>query len=101
MKVAYAPRALRDIDEILAYIRKRSPRGAHNVSLTIEHAIGMCALNPHAAASTDEPNVRRRPLGKYRYTIFYRTLALGEGIEVVRVVHGARVKSLGKVPDED
>jgi plasmid stabilization system protein ParE len=100
MRIAYAPRALRDIDEILAYIRERSPRGAHNVSLAIEHAIRMCALNPRAAASTDEPNVRRRPLGKYRYTIFYRTLAGEAGIEVVRVVHGARVKNLAKVPDE-
>jgi hypothetical protein len=41
----------------------------------------------------------RRPLGKYRYTIFYRALAGDGGIEVVRVVHGARVKNLGKVPD--
>jgi plasmid stabilization system protein ParE len=39
MKIVYASRALRDIDEILAYIRKRSPRGAHSVSVAIEHAI--------------------------------------------------------------
>ena len=100
MKIAYAPRALRDIDEILAYIRKRSPRGAHNVSLAIEHAIRMCALNPRASARTDEPGVHRWPLGKYRYTVFYRTLADDAGIQVVRVVHGARVKSLDKVPED-
>jgi plasmid stabilization system protein ParE len=99
MKVRYAPRALRDIDNILAYIHERNPRGAANVSLAIEHAIRMCALKPRAAAETDEPNVYRRPLGKYRYTIFYRTLAAEEGIEVVRVVHGAQVRNLGKVPD--
>ena len=48
MKIVYAPRALRDIDEILAYIHQRSPRGAHSVSLAIEYTIHMCALNPRA-----------------------------------------------------
>jgi plasmid stabilization system protein ParE len=32
MKIVYAPRALRDIDGILAYIHKGSPRGAHSVA---------------------------------------------------------------------
>jgi plasmid stabilization system protein ParE len=68
MKVIYAPRALRDIDHILAHIHKRSPRGAHNVSLAIERTIHMCALTPRAIGKTDEPNLYRRPLGKYRYT---------------------------------
>ena len=101
MKVVYAPRALRDIDEILAYIAKQSPRGAHNVSLAIEYTIHMSALNPRAGAKTDEPNVYRRPLGKkYRYTIFYRILAEEQGIEVARVIHSARVQDLGKLPED-
>jgi toxin ParE1/3/4 len=101
MKIVYAPRALRDIDEILAYIQQRSPRGAHSVSLAIEYTIHMCALNPRATGRTDEPNVYRRPLGKYRYTIFYRVLASEEGIEVARVIHGARVKNLRTLPGGD
>jgi plasmid stabilization system protein ParE len=101
MKIVYAPRALRDIDEILAYIRKRSPRGAHNVSLAIEHTIHTCALNPRGSPETDEPNVHRCPLGKYRCTIFYRRLVNEAGIEIVRVVRSARVKNLRKVPAED
>jgi plasmid stabilization system protein ParE len=100
MKVIYAPRALRDIDGILAYIRKRSPRGAHNLSLAIEQTIHLCALSPRAIGRTDEPDVYRRSLGKYRYTIFYRVLPNDEGIEVARVVHGARVKNLRKVPED-
>jgi plasmid stabilization system protein ParE len=101
MRIVYAPRALRDIDDILAYIHKHSPRGAPSVSRAIEHTIHLCALNPRAIGETDEPDLYRRPLGKYRYTIFYRVLAGGAGIEVARVVHGARVKTLGKVPDAD
>ena len=55
MKIVYASRALRDINDILAYINKRSPQGARSVSLAIEHAIRMCAINPHASGMTDEP----------------------------------------------
>jgi plasmid stabilization system protein ParE len=89
MKVVYAPRAL------------RSPRGAHNVSVAIEHTVDMCALNPRTGAKTDEPSVRRRSLGRYRYAIFYRMLAGGEGIEIARVVHSARVNNLGKLPEDE
>ena len=100
MKVRYASRALRDIDDILAYIEARSPQGARSVSLAIEHAIRSCALSPQASAKTDEPGVYRRPLGRYRYTIFYRVLAGGEGIEIARVIHGARVRNLRRMPND-
>lgn len=101
MRVVYAPRALRDIDDILAYIHKRSARGARSVSLAIEYTVHMCALNPRATGKTDEPNVYRRPLGKYRYTIFYRVLPNEDGIEVARVIHSARVRDLRRLPDQD
>jgi plasmid stabilization system protein ParE len=100
MKVVYASRALRNIDDILAYIKAGSPLGARSVSLAIEHAIRTCALSPHASAKTDQRGVYRRPLGMYRYTIFYRILAGGEGIEVARVIHGARVRNLRRMPNE-
>ena len=98
MKIAYAPRALRDLDEILAYIHQRSPRGAHSVSLAIEYAVQMCALNPRGSGKTNETNVYRRPLGRYRYTVFYR--AEKDGIQVIRVIHSSRIKDLSAVPDE-
>ena len=101
MKIIYSPHSLHDIGGILAYIQKRSPRGAHSVSLAIEYTIQMCALNPYTGARTDEPNVYRRPLGNYRYTIFYRTLANRGGIEIARVIHGARIKNTHKLPDEN
>ena len=44
MRITYAPLALRDIDEILGYVQKRSPSGARNLSTAIEHTIERCAL---------------------------------------------------------
>jgi plasmid stabilization system protein ParE len=101
MRVIYAPRALRDVDDILAYTHRRSHSGARNVSLAIEHAVELCALNPHGGAGTNLPGVYRRPLSKYRYTIFYRTLFDTNAIEIVRVVHGARVRNLRHLPRDD
>jgi plasmid stabilization system protein ParE len=100
MKVVFAPLALGDIDRILSYIHQRNPRGAQNVSLAIEHAIEMCRFIPRTGASTDIENLYRRPLGKYRYTIFYRWMPGRDVVEVVRVIHGARIKNLKQVPDD-
>lgn len=101
MKVRYAPRALRDVDEILAYIHARNPQGAANVSLAIERTIGLCALTPAAGSRTNESDLYRMPLGKYRYTIFYRVDLIRDVLEVARVIHGARVKNLATLPDDD
>jgi hypothetical protein len=65
MKIFYASRAFRATSTIfLRNISKRSPQGARSVSPAIEHAIRMCAINPHASGMTDEPGVYRRPLGQ-------------------------------------
>jgi plasmid stabilization system protein ParE len=88
---------------IFSLTSKGAARAARaNVSLAIEHAIHVCALNPRAGTRTDEPYVYRWALGKYRYTLFYRLLGArgGDGIEIARVVHGARVKHLRRLPED-
>ncbi|HEY5829140.1 MAG: type II toxin-antitoxin system RelE/ParE family toxin [Hyphomicrobiaceae bacterium] len=101
MRVVYAPQALRDVDDILAYIHKRSPSGAHNVSIAIEREVEACASNPRGGVKTDEAGVYRRPLRKYRYTVFYRFFPDADEVEIARVVRGARVKNLGRLPRDD
>ena len=100
MRLVFARRALRDIDERLAYIRSHSEPGARNVSIAIEHAIGLCAANPYIGAKTDEPDLLRYPLSRFRYTIFYRVIEGRDILEVVRVIHAARVQDPGKLPDD-
>ena len=100
MRIIYAPRALRDVDEILAYVQKRSPSGAHNLSIAIESAIEMCALNPHIGVRTDRPHLYRWPLRRYRYAIYYRVLPNEDAVEIARVIRAARIKNLGRLPPD-
>lgn len=100
MKPVYAPRALRDVDDLLAYVHARSPSGARNVARAIERAVELCTRNPYAGAATDEPNLYRHPLTSYRYTIFYRVDAGRDLVEIARIIHAARVKNLRQIPDD-
>lgn len=100
MTVRFAPRALADLERIRSYLLPRSPQGAERVRRAIAEAIDRCALNPHTGIKTDEPSVFRKPLRNFRYTIFYRSLPAGEGIEIARVIPGAWVKKLETLPTE-
>ena len=76
----------------------RSPQGAERVRGAIADAIDRCEINPRIGIKTDEPALFRWPLRKYRYAIFYRLLPSADGIEIARIIHGARVKKLGTLP---
>ena len=98
MSVRFSPRALADLESIRAYLMPRSPQGAERVRRAIADAIDRCETDPRIESKTDEPDLFRRPLRKYRYTIFYRILLAREGIEIARIIRGARVKKLGTLP---
>ena len=100
MTLVYSRRALSDIDDILGHIRQKSPQGSRSVSFAIEHAIQVCASHPRGGTPIDEPNVYRWPLSRYRYTIFYRFEPTQHVVEIVRVVHAALVRDLGRLPDD-
>lgn len=101
MKVVYAERARQDISDIYDSIAKRSPGAAQRVEDAIRLACERLAEFPFASAATDEPNLFRRPLTKYRYAIFDRVRPNAEIIEVVRVIRSARIRNLDHIPDED
>lgn len=101
MKVVYAERARQDIAAIYDYIALSNVRAAQVVE---DHIRGTCealAEFPFAAPATDEPGVRRAPLVRYPYTIFYRVDADRQRVEIARVIHAARVRRLGSLPDDD
>jgi plasmid stabilization system protein ParE len=47
------------------------------------------------------PNVRRLPLVRHPYTIYYRVDAERGLIEIARVVHAARIKNLRRLPSDE
>jgi toxin ParE1/3/4 len=88
MKVRYTETALRELDEILAYIADRSATAAASVRARVEELVERLSYFPHLAQATERRGVRRVPLGNYPYVIFYTVEA--EEIVILRIRHGAR-----------
>jgi toxin ParE1/3/4 len=99
MKVVYAERARHDIADIYDSIAPHNPAAAQRVEDMIRATCEGLADFPYASAATDEPNVRRVPLVRLPYTIFFRIDAARDLVEIARVLHSARVRDLGKLPD--
>ena len=81
--------AKRDVRDIVAYIRRRSPQAAKQVRAELREAMRLLAEFPHIGHLredvTDEP---LRFWSVYSYLIVYRPEE--KPLQVVRVVHGAR-----------
>ena len=71
MRVRYTETALRELDDIFRYIAKNSVTGASSVVARVEQMIGQLAEFPHMAQETDLAGVRRFPLGRFPYFIYY------------------------------
>jgi toxin ParE1/3/4 len=95
--IVIRPKALADLVEIWAYIAEDSPRQADALAAAIDREIRGLARHPLIGRARPEllTDLRSLPFG--RYVIFY--LPRKRGIEVVRVLHGAR--DLEPLFDED
>ena len=85
---AYTARALADLLEIGAYIALDSPRRAEAFLSRLEQKASAAARTPRIYKERNDLSrgLRSAPVGKY--LILYRIVE--NGIEVVRIVHGAR-----------
>lgn len=82
------PRALADIAEIWDYIADDNEERADSFVVSLDGKFQTLAKNPRLGRQRDElaENLRSWPFG--RYVIFY--VPLKDGVEIVRVLHGAR-----------
>lgn len=82
------PLALQDLDEIWDYVAQDNPDAADRLIDAIEEKCRLLADYPKLGTNCDNlhPNLRFLAIGKY--LLFY--LPLENGIELVRVLHGAR-----------
>ena len=82
------PRALRDLAEIWSYIAEDGVANADTLASRIDKTFKLLARRPGIGRARPElyPDLRSFVVGKY--VVFY--LQLTNGIEVIRVLHGAR-----------
>jgi toxin ParE1/3/4 len=82
------PRALLDLAEIWSYIAEDSVVHADALALRIDRAFKLLARRPQIGRTRPElyPGLRSFAIGNY--VVFY--LSLTNGMDVVRVFHGAR-----------
>lgn len=89
MKVAYTDEALRDIDEISAWLRVHYPGLGAAVERRIRLVVAHIARWPESMRrSRHRAGVRVAALGRYPYKIFYRVR--GDTVEILHVHHTAR-----------
>jgi addiction module RelE/StbE family toxin len=72
MNVVYAPRALRDLQGIAAYLVDRSPSGARNVLSAIEASIDSLMHFPQIGHLVDSAGHRRLVVVRHPYVVYYR-----------------------------
>jgi toxin ParE1/3/4 len=87
-RIVVRPRASVDLAEIWAFIAEDSIKHADKFAALIDDDFRALARRPHIGRSRPElaPDLRSFPVGQY--VIFY--LPLPKGVEIVRVLHGAR-----------
>ncbi len=82
------PRALLDLVEIWSYIAEDSARNADTFASRIDKTFRVLARRPGIGRARPElyPDLRSFVVGKH--VVFY--LPLTNGIDIIRVLHGAR-----------
>ena len=90
MKVRFTRSAASDLDNILAYIQERSPRGASKVKLRILSAIKLLRKFPGLGTLTDDEGTRMLVATPYPYLVFYEIDDQAGEVIVLHIRHGAR-----------
>ena len=87
-RVLRRPRAAEDIAAVWDFIADDNPDAADHWVDQLDTQLRLLATQPLMGRARDElaPGIRSFPFG--RYLVFY--LPIGNGIDVVRVLHGTR-----------
>jgi toxin ParE1/3/4 len=87
-RIRRTPRADQDLEEIWFFVAQDDPVAADRWLDTLEDKLGLLANSPLMGPTRPDiaPELRYHPVGNY--LLLYRIVS--GGIEVVRVVHGAR-----------
>jgi len=104
-RVVKLPGAELDLDEVAEYIQRGGPSAAVRFLRSAEQTFSLLARSPSIGVRFDPDTpalteLRCFPVDKFRnYLVFYRPS--DDGIEVVRVLHGARDIRRNLIGDPD
>lgn len=90
MKLRYTLRAAADIDAIGSYLLERNPAGAARVRHALHVTIDLIVAHPNAGRQQTTPKVRKLPLRRYPYVIYYTADPTRDEIVILTVRHTAR-----------
>jgi toxin ParE1/3/4 len=88
MRVRYTETALREVDEIFAYIVNHNVVAAAAIVERVEELVGQLGEFPFMAQETDIAGVRKFPLGRFPYVVYYAVQQ--DEVVILHVRHGAR-----------
>ncbi len=84
MKLRYTTRATAELDEILAFSDRESPKGASRVKARLLEVIDRLVQYPESGRLTTQSRLRRAVVYPYPYLVYYKASAA----EIV--IHGIR-----------
>ena len=84
----FAAEAVQDLNDLHDYIARDGPSAARRFTEMIEDRCSTLSENPMAGRSRAELLPKLRSFQAGGYTIFY--FPQEDGVEIVRVIHGAR-----------
>ena len=86
--VRRSPTSRRDYEDIWSYVAERNPNAAGHLLRTFDATIQLLSDHPRGGPARPDLGARLRSFPVGEYVIFYRPIR--NGVELVRVVHGAR-----------
>ena len=98
MRLVVSPEALGDIEDIYRYVSAQSVPMADTIEAAIRETTEKCSRSPHLYPATGRKSVRRYPIKRYGFTIFYRVDEKRDVVDILRVLRGVRVTNLRTVP---
>lgn len=92
MRIEWDARAVRDLEEIRAFIAADKPAAAARVAEQIRTSIQRLSEFALMGRPTRHANIRILPISRFPYVVYYHVLA--DVVEILGVFHGARRRFL-------
>jgi plasmid stabilization system protein ParE len=90
LRVHYTPGALKQLDDILAYISEANPDAAERVAERIDELVRLASVRPGIGRAVPGSKAKAISVRPYPYVIFYRLHTSEQLLEVIRVRHTSR-----------